>query len=155
MFSCFTSCRFCPPECVPEGGCRFLPQVPAGAVRLRKGRLDALTALELRGSEHAPSESDCLQSCSIVLNEPDCVQNRSMSSDPGPGACRTVACLAILARDLIACRVGPIACRTAKYTISVVAPWCLHVFLCITTCIAVEATDDFAGAFVEWKSFSW
>ena len=44
--------------------------------------------------------------------------------------------------------------RGAKYTISVVAPWCLHVFLCITTCIAVEATDDFAGAFVEWKSFS-
>ena len=44
--------------------------------------------------------------------------------------------------------------RGAKYTISVVAPWCLHVFLCMTTCIAVEATDDFAGAFVEWKSFS-
>ena len=76
---------FDPPECVPEGGCRFLPQVPAGAVRLRKGRLDALTALELRGSDHAPSESDCLQSRSIVLSESDCVQSRSMSSDPGPG----------------------------------------------------------------------
>ena len=74
---------FDPPECVPEGGCGFLPQVPAGAVRLRKGRLDALTALELRGSDHAPSESDCLQSRSIVLSESDCVQSRSMSSDPG------------------------------------------------------------------------
>ena len=34
-------------------------------------------------------------------------------------------------------------------------PGVLHVFPCIITCIAVEATDDFAGAFVEWKSFSW
>ena len=76
---------FDPPECVPEGGCPLLPQVPAGAVRLQKGRLDALTALELRGSEHAPSDSNCLKSCSIVLNEPDCMQNRSTSSDPGSG----------------------------------------------------------------------
>ena len=33
-------------------------------------------------------------------------------------------------------------------------PGVLHGFPCIITCIAVEATDDFAGAFVEWKSFS-
>ena len=32
-------------------------------------------------------------------------------------------------------------------------PGVLHVFPCIITCIAVEATDDFAGAFVEWKRF--
>ena len=62
--------EFEPPECVPAGGCNLLPQVPAGAVRLTKGRLDAFTALELKGSDRVPSGSDCVPSPSI-------------SSDPG------------------------------------------------------------------------
>ena len=42
------------PNACQKAAAPLLPQVPAGAVRLQKGRLDALTALELRGSEHAP-----------------------------------------------------------------------------------------------------
>ncbi|CAE7026696.1 unnamed protein product [Symbiodinium sp. CCMP2592] len=45
---------FTPPECIPPRGCAMLPQFPAGAVLLKAGRLESVTAQEIRGRHHVP-----------------------------------------------------------------------------------------------------
>ena len=46
------------PDVIPEGGCPFLPDVPAGASRLTGGRLQRDTTLLLKGAGHASCRNE-------------------------------------------------------------------------------------------------